>query len=103
MGHREEGGGMSPRNVISFSSGKNLKVAEALTAEIRGEECRPGGWKDDFRTVFGAEFEPTKVCSLFPSLSKNLPSFDFAVALEMGFSDAETEFGKSMEVDGEEE
>ena len=72
---------MRPQNVILFSSGKNLKVAEALAAGIRAEECRPVVWKDYFRAVFGEEYERTKAYALFPFLSKKIPSFDFAVVV----------------------
>lgn len=72
---------MRPQNVILFSSGKNLKVAEALAEGMRGPDCRPVVWKDYFRAVYGEEYERTKSYALFPFLSKKIPSFDFAVVV----------------------
>lgn len=72
---------MRPQNVILFSSGKNLKVAEALAEGLRGADCRPVVWKDYFRAVYGEEYERTKSYALFPFLSKKIPSFDFAVVV----------------------
>ena len=72
---------MRPQNVILFSSGKNLKVAEALAEGMRGTDCRPVVWKDYFRAVYGEEYERTKSYALFPFLSKKIPSFDFAVVV----------------------
>ena len=72
---------MRPQNIIVFSSGKNLKVAEALAAGMRSDDLRPVVWKDYFQAVFGSEYERTKSYALFPFLSKKIPSFDFAVVV----------------------
>ncbi len=78
-----EGGAvaMRPQNVIVFSSGKNLAVAEALADGLRADDCRPVVWKDYFQAVFGSEYGRTKSYALFPFLSKKIPSFDFAVVV----------------------
>lgn len=72
---------MRPQNIIVFSSGKNLKVAERLADGMRSDDCRPVVWKDYFQAVFGSEYERTKSYALFPFLSKKIPSFDFAVVV----------------------
>lgn len=72
---------MRPQNVIIFSSGKNLAVAEALADGMRSADFRPVVWKDYFHAVFGDEYEKEKSYALFPFLSKKIPSFDFAVVV----------------------
>ena len=70
---------MRRQNVIIFSSGKNLDVAQEIASQLSSDICAPIVWNKYFQTVYGPRYSTEKSYALFRFLTKKIPSFDFAI------------------------
>ena len=92
---------MRRQNIVVFSSGKNIKIAEEVCKVFEdNENIQAILWKQLFKDNYTEEYSARKSYPLFHFLVKRIPLFDFAIIVA-GDDDVTTKDAIAIKRDNE--